>query len=424
LGANEDDWLHVEGTRLVDAYGFPARMTGANWFGYTTQAKLYGLDVRPMREHVQAMAEKGINVLRIPITTELTLRWKAGDASVADFDSLVAACAEFGVKMIIDMHGALQDPDVHKHPVWFKGVITVDKFYEGWRWLAEKYKNNDTVIAFDLKNEPHGWKDANPTWDPPIQPDPSIYSCWGNPNGADPLCPDAINWAFVAKTAADQILAIHPNILIVVEGVEVHNNEWFWWGGNLSGVQTAPIKLNKYQQKLVYSPHVYGPAVYDGQAWFKDANGVFDFTKAGLYARKWQKMFGFIQEQSISHLFFGEWGGATRTTDGDGRFAGKTELIANNLLWMKAFAEYIIEINASHTWWAYNPNSNDTGGLVANNWRDWDTVKYSVLEPTLWKINGQFVGLDHRKRLGLGTNIAVANGVNPDVKPGSPGLVP
>ena len=37
-----------------------------------------------------------------------------------------------------------------------KKKITYDDWIESTAWLAEKYKNDDTVIAYDLKNEPHG----------------------------------------------------------------------------------------------------------------------------------------------------------------------------------------------------------------------------------------------------------------------------
>jgi len=48
------------------------------------------------------------------------------------------------------------------------------------------------------------------------------------------------------------------------------NNDYYgnWWGGNLRGVKDYPINLGKYQSQLVYSPHDYGPIVYE-QDWFK-----------------------------------------------------------------------------------------------------------------------------------------------------------
>ena len=36
----------------------------------------------------------------------------------------------------------------------------------------------------------------------------------------------------------------------------------YWWGENLAGVTSSPVKLRD-MSKLVYSPHVYGPGVYN-----------------------------------------------------------------------------------------------------------------------------------------------------------------
>jgi len=43
-----------------------------------------------------------------------------------------------------------------------------------------------------------------------------------------------------------------------------------------------------------------------------------------------------------------------------------------------------------HTFWAFNPNSADTGGLMLEDWKTVDEEKYAIIEPTLWK-----KGLDH-----------------------------
>ena len=40
------------------------------------------------------------------------------------------------------------------------------------------------------------------------------------------------------------------------------------WGGNLEGVRRFPVRL-AVKNKLVYSPHEYGPGVNDA-SWFND----------------------------------------------------------------------------------------------------------------------------------------------------------
>ena len=40
--------------------------------------------------------------------------------------------------------------------LWYTARITEEDFYTALEWLADRYKNNDTIIGIDLKNEPHG----------------------------------------------------------------------------------------------------------------------------------------------------------------------------------------------------------------------------------------------------------------------------
>jgi len=38
---NNDDWLHVEGNRIVDMYGNEVWLTGCNWFGFNTGTNVF-----------------------------------------------------------------------------------------------------------------------------------------------------------------------------------------------------------------------------------------------------------------------------------------------------------------------------------------------------------------------------------------------
>ena len=45
-------------------------------------------------------------------------------------------------------------------------------------------------------------------------------------------------------------------------------------------------------------------------------------------------------------------------------------------------------------------NSGDTGGLVLDDFKTWDTQKYNFVKEVLWQQDGKFVGLDHEVPLG------------------------
>ena len=194
------------------------------------------------------------------------------------------------------------------------------------------------------------------------------------------------------------MLAKNPNVLIMVEGTEIYpknskgdysstnkDDYYFnWWGGNLRAVRDFPIDLGKYQDKLVYSPHDYGPTVYE-QPWFK---GDYDFDS--LMKDCWQDNWFYIHKENKAPLLIGEWGGFMKDP---------------NLKWMTYMRKLIKDNHLNHTFWCFNANSGDTGGLVLDDFRTWDTEKYNFVKEVLWQQNGKFVGLDHAVKLG-------ANGIN------------
>ena len=70
-----DDWLHAVGSRLYDKDGNEVWLTGANWFGFNCSENcvhyLWSVDVD---DALSSIADHGINVIRIPISTELRHR--------------------------------------------------------------------------------------------------------------------------------------------------------------------------------------------------------------------------------------------------------------------------------------------------------------------------------------------------------------
>jgi endoglucanase len=396
--APANDWLHVSGNRIVDAAGNPVWLTGANWFGFNASERVFhGLWSANVTEITASMAQRGINLVRVPISTQLLLEWKAGQATVPNvntyanpelagmnslqiFEYWLQLCERYGIKVLLDVHSAEADNSGHIHPVWYKGTITPEQYYQGWEWAATRWKTNDTVVAFDLKNEPHG------------TPNDTVRAKWDNSTDVD-------NWKNTAETAARRILAINPEVLILVEGNEVYpregetwnspntdpdlspNYHYNWWGGNLRGAKQYPINLGANQDQLVYSPHDYGPLVYN-QPWFDKP-----FDKASLTDDVWRPNWFYLHENGTAPLLVGEWGGRL------GQDARQDK-------WMTALRDLIVENRLHQTFWVLNPNSGDTGGLLLDDWKTWDEQKYALLKPALWQHAGKFVSLDHQVPLG------------------------
>lgn len=389
-----DDWLYTDGNKIVDKYGNEVWLTGVNWFGYNTGTNTFdGLWAADLNTSIAAIADRGFNVLRIPISSELILQWAEGDIPDANFnqainhylvgmnsleifDYVIGQCRANGLKIIIDIHSAKTDPMGHMKPLWVEGDITEADYLYSLSWIAERYKNDDTIIAYDLKNEPHG------------KPNEAQKAIWNDSKAAN-------NWKYVAEKAAFAVLSKNPNVLVLVEGIEIYpknikNNKDYsstnpadyyfnWWGGNLRGVKDYPIDLGKYQNKLVYSPHDYGPSVY-AQPWFEG-----NFTYKTLYEDCWKDNWMFIHEEEIAPILIGEWGG---------------HMTEPNLKWMVYLRKLIKDNQLHHTFWCFNANSGDTGGLVLDDFTTWDEEKYGFVKSVLWQKDGKFVGLDHKIPLG------------------------
>ncbi|WP_196160195.1 cellulase family glycosylhydrolase [Reinekea sp. G2M2-21] len=397
-----DDWLHVEGNQILDQNNNPVWLTGVNWFGFNASERVFhGLWSVNLDATMAAIAQRGINLIRVPISTELLKEWKngiykmgnvntyvnpelEGKHSLEVFDAMLTSAKRHGLKILLDVHSAEADNSGHYEKLWYKGDITSEDFYDTWVWVADRYKNDDTILAFDLENEPHG------------QPWSGAFAKWDNST-------DEHNWKYACETAANRILDVHPNILVMCEGIEAYPKDgktWssqnksdyhsIWWGGNLRGVADYPVDLGSRQSQLMYSPHDYGPLVFQ-QPWFYEG-----FNKDTLYTDVWKDNWLYIHEQNIAPLLIGEWGGFM-----DG---------GDNETWMRAIRDLIIEHKLHHTFWCLNPNSGDTGGLLLYDWTSWDEEKYALFEPSLWQdAQGKYVGLDHQVILGssaTGTNVS------------------
>ena len=74
-----DDWLHVnENAEIVDMNGNPVWMTGVNWFGYNVGSQIFdGAWSANVHHCLDLIADHGFNLLRVPMSTEILLQWKA-----------------------------------------------------------------------------------------------------------------------------------------------------------------------------------------------------------------------------------------------------------------------------------------------------------------------------------------------------------
>jgi len=363
---SQASYLSRQGNQLLDADGKTVRLTGVNWFGFeTSNLSPHGLWARDWYGMLLQVKEMGFNCLRIPfcdrmlepdakassITTYGSDPYRGvvsgainqelvGKTPLEMLDIIIEGCGKLGLKVILDNHS--RDPDGYANElVWATESVPEEKWISNWITLAKRYKGNNTVIAFDLENEPHGRITAG-------------GAQWGTGVAGK-------DWRQAAEKCGNAILKENPDVLIIIEGVEQVGSDMYWWGGNLSGVKDHPIVLSK-PEKLIYSPHEYGPEVF-AQPWFSEA------AFPGNLAAIWDAHFGYLNKNKQSHLFVGEFGIGDATA-AEGR-AG---------VWFDTFLKYMGQ-DYSWTFWCLNPNSGDTGGLLKYDWVSVEQWKLDKLKP-------------------------------------------
>jgi hypothetical protein len=362
--ASAGDWYSAKGRDIVNSAGKVVRLSGLNWFGYdTTNEIFHGLWAQNIHTLVKQVAERGFNCFRVPVSAKLLHDWKAekaktdwpnnpdvnkelvGLSNLQVFEIFMADLKKYRLKMFIDIHG-LKD-DSYSLPLWYDSEHPAEYLVSALEWFANRYKSDDTVIGLDIKNEPAGACNAGggtALWDDSTRPD---------------------NWKHFVEQTVPRLLAVNPNLLMFVEGIECWEGAWGWKGGNFVGYSYFPLNLGKYTNKLVFAPHEYGPSVYKAQWWFKPG-----FNYNTLYEDHWYGMWMYLWERNIGPILIGEWGGKATGDD---------------LTWMKAMVQLITNYSLSQTFWCLNPNSGDTGGLLQKDWLTWDETKYALIKPVLVK---------------------------------------
>jgi len=347
--------LSTRGNQIIDATGAAVRIAAVNWFGMETATMApHGLHLRNWKDMMAQMAEQGFNAIRLPFSAEAIQENGqpnginfalnpdlAGLSSLQIMDRIVEQAGTLGLRILLDQHRSFAGDGPNSNGLWYDGRFTEARWIDMWEDLAARYRGNPTVIGADVSNEPFG-------------------ALWNQ-------------WAGAAERAGNAILAVNPDWLIVVEGVAVHSGEYYWWGGNLMGARDRPVVLNA-PDKLVYSPHDYPNSVHP-QPYFSAPD--FPANLPGLIDRMW----GYLWSEGIAPVLLGEWG--SRLTQ------------PKDLAWFDVITSYLqgdidnngtvdrAGIGPSFAWWSWNPNSGDTGGILADDWRTVLTQKVAALQPLL-----------------------------------------
>jgi endoglucanase len=330
---------------LVDAAGRPVRLTGVNWSGMETSTFApIGLDTRKLDDMLDQIVASGFNALRLPFSNQLLdSRTPTGvnyalnpDLSGLNglqlLDRVVEGARRRGLRIVLDRHRLTADGQTE---LWYSQQVPETRWIQDWVMLANRYRGNPGIVGADLTNEPHGsatWGDDNPRTD----------------------------WRLAAERAGNAILAVNPDWLIIVEGVQTIGDDTYWWGGNLSAAGLAPVRLSN-PDRLVYSAHDYGPEE-SGQTWLRGP----DFP-ANL-PTVWRTHWAYLQREGIAPVLIGEFGGRSIGGDAEG-------------IWQRGLIDYLEQGGFSYMYWVWNPDS-WTGGLLVDGQGHVNQAKLTLLGPS------------------------------------------
>ncbi|MBG6216624.1 aryl-phospho-beta-D-glucosidase BglC (GH1 family) [Arthrobacter sp. CAN_A6] len=210
-GTATADWLHTDGSAIKNADNETYVVKAANWFGLETdQCVPHGLWTLKMNDGLKQIKSMGFNTIRLPYSNECitsgrvstdTNFWANPDLKDKTpqqvMDIFIARSKANGLNVILDRH---RPSSSSQSELWYTGAVSEAKWIADWKMLADRYKNEPTVIGMDLHNEPHG------------------AARWGGTN-------PATDWHAAATRAGNAIQTVNPKLLVIVEGVEAQGDD-------------------------------------------------------------------------------------------------------------------------------------------------------------------------------------------------------
>ena len=341
--------------KIYDAAGQEVQLRGISHFGFNTPIlQPQFLWAMGWKQQIAQMKSLGFNAIRVPFVPDTLYTTTpvnqlsyldanlnpefVGKTPLQALDLWMAEADRQGMYLLLDFHSVSMQ---RQYPTWFVsnpadfGLVHNKQAYTKENWtrdlalVAKRYAALPYFLGIDIYNEPNG----NVRW--------STGSNVSDPN---------YHWKAAAEAASAAVLAANPNLMIFVQGINGNydgrgkSNTAINWGEDFQPQAYQP--LNIPDDKLVLTPHTYGPDVYP-----KSSFGAANYPNN--LAADWEALFG--QFSKKHPIVVGEWGGKYGSGTG-----GQQDVV-----WQNAFVDYLRSKGiTSSFFWCYTPNSGDTGGIL------------------------------------------------------------
>lgn len=287
-GTNLGNWLNPEG------YMFGLQKTNSAWMIDLMIKEMIGPDATAdfwqafrtnyiTKADIDFIAQQGANTIRLPFnyklfTDEDYMGQTGQKRPFIIFDRVVEWCKANGLYLILDMHDCPGSQtgdnidDGYGYPWLFESERSQQLFCSIWRQIARHYKNEPTILGYELMNEPiaHYFENKD-----------SLYTL------LQPLY----------KRAVKAIRAVDPNHVILLGGA--HWNSFFYMFDDWT-----------FDNNIMYTCHRYGgPATKDAIQSYIDFR---DQTQLPMYmgefghnTMEWQAQFvEVLKQNNIGYTFW------------------------------------------------------------------------------------------------------------------------
>jgi endoglucanase len=389
--------LHTNGRWIVDQTESRVKLASVNWYG-AEQADFIpgGLYCQSVDAIAARIRNAPFNSVRLPwsnamleenpgpcsatptplgqpcISPGLLLAnpGLAGKDAIGIYRAVVQALGKLGVMVVLDNHttDAQWSPGA-KNGIWWGGALWDDFFQSAqcakgdsfcsrrrivqwkndWITMVNLFQAEPNVVGVDLRNEPNDDNSYGVTenW---------CSSC-SNDDSPVPVSPSASEWGQTAAWAGNAILAVDPQLLIIVEGLK--------YSQDLTNVYHHWIALQQ-PGHVVYSPHSYGNFSFNA-GFFRNYSSLSRDELATALGNSW----GYIVTQGQDYtapVWVGEFGDCN-TTDGCA-----SAFLSN-------FIAYLGGADFDWAYWAINGTMSDGGSSGRD--RTWFAEeKYGILKTT------------------------------------------